>query len=56
MVDHNNLSTPCMLCRQVISEFFSIDTKIICISQKGEEKEYLVKELCPFPFSEDDLL
>lgn len=55
MVDRNNIGTPCFLCRQVISEFFSENSKIICMNQSGQTKEYLVKDLCPNPFDEDDL-
>ena len=53
--DSNKISTCCMLCRQVISEFFLEDDLVYCYSNNGDMKKYLVKELCPYPFSEDDL-
>ena len=55
MVDRGNIGTPCFLCRQVISELFPMDAKIICMNQSGDKKEYTVKELCPNPFGEEDL-
>ena len=47
--------TPCFACRQVILEFFDLDSKIISVKKNGEEKEYTVKELCPYSFSSEDL-
>ncbi len=55
MVDSPKISTCCFVCRQVIIEFFSEDCNIICMNNKGEIKKYTVSELCPSPFSEDDL-
>ena len=54
-LDSNKISTPCFMCRQVISEFFDKEAKIILYNIDGETKEYKVNELCPYPFSEDDL-
>ena len=31
------------------------DKKIICMSNKGETKEYIVSDFCPYPFDEEDL-
>ena len=55
MCDSDKISSCCFLCRQVISEFFFEDSKIILYNNLGDTKEYTVKELCPLPFSEDDL-
>lgn len=55
MVDRNNIGTPCFLCRQVINEFFNPSSKIICMNQDGNQKEYLVSDLCPVPFGEESL-
>lgn len=55
MVSGNKLSTSCFLCRQVISELFEEDRKIILMGKDGEEKIFTVKELCPYPFDEGDL-
>ena len=54
MVDTEKVSTCCFLCRQVITELFDKDIEIVCMSQT-EEKVFTVKELCPYPFDEDDL-
>jgi len=50
-----NISTPCFLCRQFITEFFELDKEIICMNEKGDFKTYKVIELCPYPFNEGDL-
>lgn len=53
--DSKNISTCCFLCRQVITEFFNPNDIIYCYSSDGKMKEYHVFDLCPDPFSEDDL-
>ena len=55
MVSSGRVGTPCFVCRQMISELFEEDATIRCFSTKGEGTEYTVRELCPFPFGEDDL-
>ena len=50
-----NGGTPCFVCRQMISELCDLDTIVNCFSNDGEVKTYTVKELCPYPFSEEDL-
>ena len=50
-----NPGTPCFVCRQMISELCDLDTVINCYSNDGDKKTYTVKELCPHPFSEEDL-
>lgn len=54
-LDSNKISTSCFMCRQVISEFFDKESKIILYNNIGEILEYKVSELCPYPFDEDDL-
>lgn len=53
--DSNVISTCCFICRQVISEFFNKNANIYCYDNNGNINTYKVSELCPFPFSEDDL-
>jgi len=53
--DSNKVSTSCFACRQVISELFDEDVPLYFYSNTGECKKYTVKELCPYPFGEDDL-
>ena len=55
MVSGEKISTPCFLCRQVITEFFSKDSEIILVGKDGTEEKYLVSEMCPYPFDEADL-
>lgn len=55
MTDSNKIGMPCFQCRQVISELFEKSTIIRCYKKDGEYKEFKVEELCPYPFSEDDL-
>ena len=55
MCDSNQISTCCMICRQVILEFFESDKEIICMNRQGKSETFTVKELCPYPFSEEDL-
>ena len=53
--DSNKISMSCFACRQVISEFFDKETPLYFYSNTGESKKYIVSELCPYPFDEDDL-
>lgn len=55
MVSGEKLSTPCFICRQVISEFFEKDGIIVLMDKEGKTKEYKVSEMCPYPFDENDL-
>lgn len=53
--DSNKVSTSCFVCRQVISEFFPQDAKIVCYANNGDKLELTVKDLCPYPFNAEDL-
>ena len=55
MCDTDKISSPCFLCRQVISELFDNNTKIILYNNKKEKETYTKEELCPFPFDSEDL-
>ncbi len=55
MVSGDKLSTPCFMCRQVISELFDKDGEIVLVGKNGEEARYKVSEMCPYPFDENDL-
>lgn len=53
--DSNKISASCFICRQVISEFFDENDSLYFYDKEGNQKTYTVKELCPYPFTEDDL-
>ncbi len=55
MVSSGKIGTPCFVCRQMISEYMEEDGLIRCYDTLGNYKDYTVKELCPYPFGEDDL-
>ncbi len=55
LVDSGKISTPCFVCRQMINELFDENDIIRCYSYDGKFKDYKVKELCPYPFDQDDL-
>ena len=44
------ICTPCFLCRQLLTEFFNENAKIICYNRNGKSREFLVSELCPYAF------
>ena len=52
---NKNLITPCFLCRQYLVELFDKDAFVITYDSEGKEKKYMLSELCPHTFSEDDL-
>ena len=54
MVDDDKIGTPCFICRQVIVEFFDKKCKVYVYS-KSNMMEYSVEDLCPHPFTEDNL-
>ncbi len=56
MVGNGSIGMPCFICRQVISEMFSEDSFIYCYSTGGDVEKYTVRQLCPYPFGESDLL
>lgn len=55
MTSSSGMGMPCFVCRQMISELFEKDCKIYCYNKEGQVVMHTVEELCPYPFSEDDL-
>ena len=55
MNSSDKIGTPCFICRQVFIEFFDMDMEVIMYNNKFDEKILTVKDMCPYPFSEDDL-
>ncbi len=54
MVDSDKIGTPCFMCRQVMSEFFDKDV-IVYMYSRDDMMEKTIEELCPYPFTEDNL-
>ncbi|MBQ9834097.1 MAG: cytidine deaminase [Bacilli bacterium] len=46
---------PCFLCRQLLNEFFDRETIIYCYNNDKEEKQFKIKDLCPYDFNNDFL-
>ncbi len=55
MCDNDKIGMSCFNCRMVISEMFEKDKKIIAMNPEGKEEAHTVLELCPYPFSDEDL-
>ena len=55
MLSSKEFGTPCFACRQVLQEFMDKESKVISVDKNGNEKEYTIEQLCPYPFSEEDL-
>ena len=54
MVDSDKIGYPCFMCRQVMTEFFDLDSMVYLYS-RNDTKCYPMKELCPYPFNGDNL-
>ena len=55
MLSSGEFGTPCFVCRQMISELCDEDVIVRCYDKNGNTEEHTVKELCPYPFGEEDL-
>lgn len=55
MCDSDKIGTCCFVCRQVISEFFEPNKKVVMMTPNGDEMIKTVEELCPYPFTEENL-
>jgi len=44
-------AAPCGACRQVLAEFASPETPVVCVNDRGEERRYRLGELLPAAFS-----
>lgn len=55
MCDNEKIGMSCFLCRQVIFEVFEPEKIVVAMNPSGETKELKVSELCPYPFSDEDL-
>lgn len=50
-----NIITPCFICRQALSDYCNLNLEIVSFNTLGNSKTYLLKELVPNAFGEDDL-
>lgn len=50
-----NIITPCFICRQALVDYCNPDLEIVSFNSLGESKTYLLKDLTPNSFEEDDL-
>ena len=55
MCDNKKIGMPCFICRSLIDEMFEPDKEVIAMNPSGETETHLVKDLCPYPFSDEDL-
>lgn len=55
MCDNDKIGMPCLICRQVMNEFFLPKAMVTAMNPKGDSISFTVDELCPYAFSEDDL-
>ena len=46
---------PCFICRHAISDLCSTETVVYSHTYSGRVESHTVKELCPFPFGDDNL-
>lgn len=51
----NQLVTPCGVCRQVMAEFFTNTTKIICYAANNKHVTYTLNQLLPHAFMKTQL-
>lgn len=55
MNNSEKIATPCFICRQLFIEFFDADMYVVCYNKNGSKMIYQVKDLCPYPFNEENL-
>lgn len=53
--DADDFCPPCGACRQVMSDLCGKELEVVMINKKGDLKTFLLKELIPFSFGEEQL-
>ena len=48
------ICTPCFMCRELLHEYFLPNAHVFCYNKKGKSKDFLVSDLCPYPFKLED--
>lgn len=51
----NNIITPCFVCRQALVDYCNPELKIVSYNILGESKTYLLSDLTPNSFGEENL-
>ncbi len=51
VTDSDPAWTPCGMCRQVMVEFGTPDTRITCMNLQGKSREFKLKDLLPEAFT-----
>lgn len=47
--------TPCFICRQALIDYCYKDLEIVSYNKNGEKRHYILEDLCPEIFGEDNL-
>lgn len=55
IADSEGITSPCGSCRQVLSELFSHEARIICANMDGEYLVTNIDELLPYSFSKGNM-
>lgn len=50
-----NIITPCFICRQALKDYCNDDLEIVSYNILGSSKTYILKELIPNSFGEENL-
>lgn len=50
-----NIITPCFICRQALVDYCSPELEIVSFNSLGENETFILNELTPNSFEEDDL-
>lgn len=50
-----NIITPCFICRQALSDYCNNDLEIVSFNTLGESKIFILKDLIPNSFGEENL-
>lgn len=53
--DTNDMITPCFICRQALQDYCCNNLEIISYNNTGNSKIYVLKDLTPSGFGEDNL-
>ncbi len=54
--DSEDYTSPCGICRQVMSEFCNEGTQVVCSNNKGEYVKLPFKDILPYAFTKKNLL